>query len=56
MAEVVLTRHEIAVLSDYAATQSRHRTYRLVRDSTNVLYVKNADGKLYRLSPIQVSA
>jgi hypothetical protein len=48
---IVLTVHEIAALSDYAATQSKVRTYKIQRDTRNVLLVVNPDGKLYRLSP-----
>jgi hypothetical protein len=48
--KIVLTRHEVTALADYAATQSSARTYALVRDTKNVLHVQNANGQLYRLS------
>jgi hypothetical protein len=50
MTKLTLTREEVTALADYAATQSKARTYTLVRDSRNVLYVQSANGQLYRLT------
>lgn len=51
MSEIELTQDEVKALSDYASQTSRARTFRLVRDTKNVLFVKEPSGRLYRLSP-----
>jgi len=48
--EIVFTRAEITALADFAATQGKDRTYRVVRDSANVLHVMEPSSRLIRLS------
>ena len=50
--EIVFTTHEIEQLHFFMLAQSsRHRTYRVVRDSKNVLYVVEPSGKMNRMTP-----
>ena len=49
---IVFTVQEIEALHFFMLAQpSRHRTYRVVRDSRHVLYVKEANGTMHRMTP-----
>jgi len=47
---ITMTRHEVQTLSDFAATQGKARTYKIQRDTFNILWLVEPSGKLYRLS------
>ena len=52
---ITFTRAEVEALADFAATaSSKVRTYRVQRDTRNVLWVCNPDGTLARLTPLAV--
>ena len=48
---IVLSHAEIENLHMYAYSQSKARTFRIQRDTANVLHVVEPSGRLTRMSP-----
>ena len=50
---ITFTRAEVQALAAFADTAPKVRTYRVQRDTRNVLWICNPDGTLARLTPLQ---